>query len=209
VPEKTKRIGRLHVITDTRPGRDALSVVAAALSAGADTVQVRVEDDCTDRDAFSLAGRMLALCAPYGVLCLVNDRVDVALAAGADGVHVGADDLPVAVVRRLLGPLAVVGATARDPETARRAVDDGASYLGCGPAFATSTKDGLPDPIGPSGVAAVAGAVDVPVVAIGGIRVERIAELTRAGASGVAVVGALSSAPDPAAATRALLWALR
>src|SRR5205823_15043548 len=107
------------------------------------------------------------LCRPAGVTCLVNDRLHVALAVGADGGHVGADDLPVAAARRILGPYAVLGATARDPETARRAVADGASYLGVGPAYPTSTKGGLPAPIGPAGVAAVAAAVPVPVIAIG------------------------------------------
>src|SRR3954471_3183200 len=125
-------IGRLHLITDTRSGRDALSVVAAALAAGADTIQVRVSDATCDRDAFDLAGRVLDLCRRHQVTCLVNDRLHVALAVGADGGHVGADDLPVRAARRVLGPDAIVGATARDPAAARRAVADGASYLGVG-----------------------------------------------------------------------------
>jgi thiamine-phosphate pyrophosphorylase len=201
-------IGRLHLITDTRAGRDALSVVAAALAAGADTIQVRVTDATTDRNAFDLATRVLDLCRSHRVTCLVNDRLHVALAVGADGGHVGADDLPVPAARRILGPRAILGATARDPETARRAVADGASYLGVGPAYRTSTKDGLPDPIGPAGVAAVARAVPVPVIAIGGVTVAAVAGLRGVGAHGVAVVGAVNDAPDPAAATAALLGAL-
>ena len=90
-------------------------------------------------------------------MCLVNDRLHVALAAGADGGHVGADDLPVAAARRVLGPAAVLGATCRTAAEARAAAAAGATYLGVGPAFATSTKDGLPAPLGPAGVAAVAG----------------------------------------------------
>ncbi len=202
-------LGRLHLVTDTRPGRDPIAVVTAALAAGAPLVQVRVEDDVTDREAYALAGEILRLCRRHGATCLVNDRIDVALAVGADGVHVGADDLPVAVARRLLGPTAVVGATCRDPDSARAAVADGATYLGVGPAYATSTKDGLPPAIGPAGVAAVAAAVPgTPVIAIGGVTVDRAPELRAAGAYGVAVVGAVSAAPDPAAATRALLDAL-
>jgi thiamine-phosphate pyrophosphorylase len=195
-------IGRLHLVTDS------LSVVAAALAAGAGTIQVRVPDSATDRDCYDLAARVLELCRAAGATCLVNDRLHVALAVGADGGHVGAEDLPVAAARRVLGPAAILGATARDPDTARRAVADGATYLGVGPAYATSTKDGLPDPIGPAGVAAVARAVTVPVIAIGGVTADRVGELRRAGAYGVAVVGAVSAAPDPGQAAKLLLEAL-
>ncbi|MET8309860.1 thiamine phosphate synthase [Micromonospora sp. NPDC005173] len=203
-------LGRLHLITDTRPGRDPLTVVRAALTAArADlVVQVRVEDSATDREAYDLARRVLALCAPYGANCLVNDRLHVALAVGAAGGHVGADDLPVAAARRVLGPTRVLGATARAPGTAVEAVAAGASYLGVGPCHATSTKSGLPDPIGPAGVRAVTGAVDVPVIAIGGVTADRVPALRDAGAYGVAVVGAISAAADPARATAELLGAL-
>lgn len=201
--------GELHLITDARPGRDVLAVVAAALAAGAPVVQVRVEDAATDREAYELAGRVKALCDRHRAVCLVNDRLDVALAVGAGGGHVGADDLPVAAARRVLGPTAILGATCRDPDGAKAAVAGGATYLGVGPAYPSPTKDGLP-PIGPEGIGAVAAAVpDTPVIAIGGITAPRIAPLRAAGASGVAVVGAVNAAADPAAATRDLLAALR
>ncbi|MBO0729889.1 MAG: thiamine phosphate synthase, partial [Acidimicrobiaceae bacterium] len=132
---------------------------------------------------------------------------DVALATGA-GVHLGAEDLPVAVARRLLGPDAVVGGTARNPGTATALVEAGATYLGVGPCYTTATKDGLPPAIGPGGVAAVAGAVDIPVIAIGGVTLDRVPELLAAGAYGVAVVDAVAGAPDPDAAVRELLDAL-
>ncbi|MBQ1029107.1 thiamine phosphate synthase [Micromonospora parva] len=203
-------LGRLHLITDTRPGRDPLAVVRAALSAARAelVVQVRVEDSATDREAYDLARRVLALCTSYGASCLVNDRLHVALAVGAAGGHVGADDLPVAAARRVLGPTGVLGATARAPGTAGEAVAAGASYLGVGPCHTTSTKTGLPDPIGPSGVRAVVDAVDVPVIAIGGVTAARVPALRAAGAYGVAVVGAVSAAADPALATAALIEAL-
>ncbi|MFC0526451.1 thiamine phosphate synthase [Phytohabitans kaempferiae] len=202
---------RLHLITDTRPGRDPLAVVAAALAvAGAGlAVQVRVEDEATDRDAYDLATRVRAFCAEAGATCLVNDRLHIALAVGADGGHVGALDLPVEAARRVLGPRAILGATAREPASAKAAVDAGATYLGVGPAYATTTKDGLPPPIGIEGVAAVAGAAGVPVIAIAGVTAERIPDLRAAGAHGVAVIGALSGAPDPVEATRKLWDALR
>lgn len=198
---------RLHLITDTRPGRDALSVVRAALgvAGGELVVQVRVEDEASDREAYELASTAATLCAAVGATLLVNDRLHVALAVGAAGGHVGALDLPVDAARRVLGPDAVLGATARTPGAGRTAVAGGATYLGVGPAFATTTKDGLPPPIGVSGIAAVAAAVDVPVIAIGGVTAARVPELLAAGAYGVAVVGALSMAENPTEAT-AQLW---
>ncbi|MFG3705402.1 thiamine phosphate synthase [Micromonospora sp. NPDC047670] len=203
-------LGRLHLITDTRPGRDPLTVLRAALPvARAElVVQVRVTDDATDREAYDLARRALALCARYDATCLVNDRLHVALAVGAAGGHVGADDLPVGAARRVLGPAAVLGATAREPGAAAEAVAAGASYLGVGPCHATDTKTGLPAPIGPAGVRAVAEAVAVPVIAIGGVTAANAPALLAAGAYGVAVVGALSGAADPARATAELLGAL-
>ncbi|MFI7021551.1 thiamine phosphate synthase [Micromonospora sp. NPDC049900] len=203
-------LGRLHLITDTRPGRDPLAVLRAVLPVARTEllVQVRVEDSATDREAYDLTRRVLALCAPYAVGCLVNDRLHVALAAGAVGGHVGADDLPVTAARRVLGPAAVLGATAREPGSAREAVDAGASYLGVGPCHATTTKDGLPPAIGVSGVRAVAEAVTVPVIAIGGVTAADVPALRAAGAYGVAVVGALSGAADPARVAAELIGAL-
>lgn len=199
-------LGRLHLITDTRSGRDPLAVVRAALSVGTPVVQVRVEDPATDRQAYDLTSEVVALCAAYGATCLVNDRLHVAVAAGAAGGHVGAHDLPVDAARRVLGPDAVLGATARNPRQARAALAAGATYVGVGPAYATSTKDGLPDPIGAAGVAAVARAVPgIPVIAIGGVTADRVPELMAAGAYGVAVVGAVCSAADPARAAADLL----
>jgi thiamine-phosphate pyrophosphorylase len=187
---------RLHVVTDSLP------IVAAVLDVSSDVaIQVRVEDDVTDRAAFALVVRVLELCRPRGVMCLVNDRLDVAVAAGADGAHVGADDLPPAAARLVLGPDAVLGVTCRAP-----AVIPEATYVGAGPAYPTSTKDGLPDPIGVSGVAAVAATAGVPVIAIAGVTPERVPELLAAGAHGVAAIGAI--ARDPAGATADFLTAL-
>jgi thiamine-phosphate pyrophosphorylase len=201
-------VGRLHLITDHRLGSHVPRLVATAVNAGVDTVQVRVATTDPDRHALAVVRQVLDLCRGRGATCLVNDRVDVAQAAGADGVHLGADDLPVAVARRLLGDRAVVGATARDPLTARRAQDDGASYLGVGPFRATRTKAGLPPPLGLAGVEAVVAAVDIPVVAIGGVVAADLRALLAAGAHGAAVVGAVSQAPDPDAAIADLLHAL-
>lgn len=197
-------LGRLHVLTDARDGRDALHTATLALQAGAPVIQLRVKG-VTDRELYDLGTRLMAACAQHDALCLVNDRVDIALAIGAHGTHLGADDLPVAAARRVAGPGHIIGGTARDPKRAAQLVAEGADYLGVGPAYATSTKDGLPEPLGPAGVGAVARAVSVPVIAIGGITAERVRELLAAGAYGVAVVSAVSDAPDPALATRRLL----
>ncbi len=200
-------LGRLHVLTDTRDGRDALAVVTAALSAGAPVVQVRSKGG-TDRELHDLAERVARLCDEAGALCLVDDRVDIALAVGAGGTHLGAHDLPLAAARRIAGPDHVLGGTARDSTLARELVAQGATYLGFGPTAATSTNDGLPSPLGVAAVGAVAAAVDVPVIAIGGVTAAHVPELLAAGVHGIAVVAAVSEAADPAAATRALLRAL-
>jgi thiamine-phosphate pyrophosphorylase len=198
---------RLHLVTDTRDGRDCLPVVEAAFAAGLRCVQIR-DKTRTDRRLYELTRAVLERAEPYDATVLVDDRADIALAAGASGVHVGADDLPVAVVRRILGPDAVVGATARAPDTARLAEADGATYLGVGPAYGTATKVGLPTPLGPERIGVIAAAVDIPVVAIAGIGPRRAIELRRVGAYGVAVVSAISESPDPKAATAELLAAV-
>ncbi|GAB3353613.1 thiamine phosphate synthase [Modestobacter lapidis] len=202
-----RALGPLHVLTDARGGRAALDAVAAAVSAGAPVVQVRAKD-CTDRVLHDFARRVVEICAPAGATCLVNDRVDVALAVGADGTHLGAEDLPLDAARRVAGPGHLLGGTARDPERAAALVAQGADYLGVGPAWPTTTKTGLPDALGAARIGAVAAAVAVPVIAIGGVTADRVAELVAVGAAGVAVVSAVSAAPDPAAATRELLDAL-
>jgi thiamine-phosphate pyrophosphorylase len=200
-------VGRLHVITDTRGGRDPVPTVTAALDAGAPVVQVRAKE-LTSRALYELASRVAERCAATGALCIVNDRPDVAVAVDAGGVHLGDDDLPVLAARRVLGTIGVVGATARDPESARAQEAAGASYLGVGPAYATTTKRGLPTALGAHGVRAVADVVGIPVVAVAGVTTERVPELLEAGAFGVAVIGAISEAEDPARATEALLAAL-
>ena len=197
-------LGGLHVLTDARDGRDALRVVAAAVGAGAPVVQVRAKD-CTDRVLYEFAHRVAQLCSAAGAICIVDDRVDVALSVGAAGTHLGNEDLPIAAVRRVAGPGHLIGGTARDPERAAALVAAGADYLGVGPAYPTTTKAGLPAVLGPAGIAVVADAVDIPVIAIGGITAQRVPELLAAGARGVAVVTAVSEAADPATATRSLL----
>lgn len=200
-------VPRLHVLTDDAAPSAVLTLVDTVLGAGAPAIQVRVKDT-PDPVWLSLASEVADRCRAAGAVCIVNDRADIAVAAGADGVHLGADDLPVAAARAVVGPDLLVGATARDPEQARAAVADGADYLGVGPVHATQTKQGLPAPIGAEGLAAVTAAVDVPVLAIAGITAERVPAALAAGAHGVAVTGAVSRVDDPAGAVRELLVAL-
>ncbi|WP_419848942.1 thiamine phosphate synthase [Candidatus Poriferisocius sp.] len=197
----TPHVPRLHVIAD------CASLADEAVRGGAPAVQVRIKGS-GDAAVLAECQRIVAAAHRSQAMVIVNDRADIALAAGADGVHGGADDLPVSVLRRLLGPDRLVGGTARDPETALRHQADGASYVGVGPVYATATKDGLPDPLGPAGVEKVATAVDIPVIAIAGITAARVQEMLDAGAHGVAVIGAVAHASDPAVATAELLEAL-
>jgi thiamine-phosphate diphosphorylase len=199
---------RVLVITDARLAapRRVEEVVGIALHAGARAVQLRNKGDPA-RGLVELGRELRRLTRAHGALLFVNDRVDVALAVEADGVHVGPHDLPVAAVRAIAPPGFLVGRSADDPEVARRAVAEGADYIGCGTVYATTTKADAGEVIGLDGLARVAGAVRVPVVAIGGITVERAAEIAPTGAAGIAVVGAVMSAPDPAEAVRGFLRA--
>lgn len=194
-------LGRFHVIIDVGPAaRDPFELARSVVRGGALVVQIRAKG-VTDREAYITARRIADLCRSSGVACVVNDRPDLALAVNADGCHVGEHDLPVAVVRGLLGSTAVVGGTARDPLAASQHQGNGASYVGVGPVYATSSKTGLPDPIGVGMVRAVAAAVDIPVIAISGVTLDRVPELIKVGAYGVAVIGAVARADDPYAAT--------
>lgn len=204
----THTVPRLHVLTDPAADDRALRTVEAALAGGVGAIQVRAKG-LHDRDHLTFAEAVAVRCREAGATCIINDRVDIALASSADGVHLGADDLPIAVARDLVGDRLLVGGTARAPDTARLAVAAGADYLGCGPLYPTSTKDGLPDPIGLETLAAIVQAVDVPVIGIAGVTAERTAEVVATGAHGVAVTAAVNAAADPADATRRLLAQLR
>jgi thiamine-phosphate pyrophosphorylase len=182
-----------------------VDVVVAALAAGAPAVQVRAKHR-SPRELLELGRALLPAARERGALLFVNDRPDVALALGADGVHLGPDDIPVAAARRAVPSGFLIGASTDDPNVARQLVADGASYIGCGTVYATTTKPDAGDVIGLDGLDRVARAVAVPVVGIGGIDAERAAEVAaRTRAAGVAVVGAVMRAADPHAAVKALL----
>jgi thiamine-phosphate pyrophosphorylase len=197
--EALRRALRLVAITDDlRDGADGLRARAvAAVTGGATMVQVRLKD----ADARTLAEVTRALVTALPVPVLVNDRFDVALAAGAAGVHLGADDLPVADVRRCVPPGFVIGASYGSD--AERAGTLGADYVGIGPVHATATKGDAGAAIGIDGLARLRAQVALPCVGIGGITPATARAVLDAGADGIAVVSALFGAPDPAAAARA------
>jgi len=188
--------------------RSVVEIVRAALHGGAMAFQLRNKGD-TARDLLEVARELRPMTREVGALLFVNDRLDVAIAAEADGVHLGPDDMPVAAARAAAPRGFLIGRSADDPNVARGAVLAGASYIGCGTVFATTTKTDAGDVIGLEGLRRVVQAVEVPVVAIGGITPARVASVTAAGAAGVAVVGAIMQALDPTAAVRSMLASIR
>ncbi len=151
-----------------------------------------------------LARQLARRCREVGALFIVNDRADLALAAGADGLHVGQDDLPARRARQILRPGMILGVSTHDPEQARRAVADGADYVAVGSIYPTTTKAGF-QLVGPDLIRRVRPEVPVPLVGIGGITADNAGAVLAAGADAVAVISALCAAPDPEAATRAFL----
>lgn len=195
----------LYVITDSglQRGRSHVQVVTEALRGGADVIQLR-EKNASTRELVEIGRALREVTREYGALFIVNDRVDVALAVDTDGVHVGQDDMPCAMVRRIVGPNKIIGVSAATPEEALQAVRDGADYLGVGAIYATSTKADAGAAVGPGRLAEIKQAVDVPIVAIGGINIHNAAEAVLHGADGVAVISAIVASPDVRQATEAL-----
>ncbi|MCP3140733.1 thiamine phosphate synthase [Pyxidicoccus xibeiensis] len=179
---------------------------ARLVAGGARVVQLRMKRT-PPRDALAAAREVAALCRRAGALCLVNDRVDLALLAGADGVHVGDDDLPPEAARELLGPGRLVGVTVRGVEGARVAQAAGADYVGVGPLFGTTTKQVAAPVLGLESFAAVVRDSPLPVVGIGGVGLANIGRVAAAGAHGAAVVSDALLAEDIAERVRLLLAA--
>ena len=196
---------RVVVITDSHQarGRSHREIAEAAIRGGATAVQLRMKDEPA-RVMLDAAREIAPLCRAAGVAFIVNDRVDVALIAGADGVHIGQDDLPARDVRALMGPRALVGVSAATVEEGEAAERMGADYLGVGAVYPTGTKPDAGAPVGLARLGEIRRAVRLPVVGIGGITADNAAAVVEAGASGVAVITAVTMAKDVAAATRRL-----
>jgi len=200
----------VYLVTDRGlcRGRDLLQVIGEAVSGGVGIVQLR-EKNLGTRAFVALAVAVKGLLAPLGVPLLINDRVDVALAADADGVHIGQDDMPAALARKLLGRNKLLGLSVHSREEALAAKDVDVDYLGVGPIYATATKPDAKAPIGPEGLARVRSVTSLPLVGIGGIDAANAAEVIRAGAVGVAVVSAICAAVSPKEAAAAIARAAR
>jgi thiamine-phosphate pyrophosphorylase len=197
----------LIVITDARCAgeRGVLEVVRAALQGGAPAVQLRAKRESA-REMLELARRIRKETRRTGALLFINDRVDVALAAEADGAHVGDDDLPLSVARRITPRGFLLGRSVDTAEQARIAEREGADYVGVGPVNATASKADAGPQVGVEGIAAVRAATSIPVVAIGGIGPENARRTVAAGAHGVAVIRAVMAAPQPEISVRELLY---
>lgn len=192
----------LYLVTDRRlmSSRTVEESVERAVAGGASVVQLR-EKDCTSREFYELAVRVRKITAPKNVPLIINDRIDICLAADADGVHLGQKDLPCREARRILGADKLIGVSAALPEEARQAQADGADYLGVGAVFPTGTKSDT-RPVTPEIIREIRAAVTIPFVVIGGINAENIGELYGLGINGAAVVSAVVAREDVTSAAR-------
>lgn len=194
----------LYVILDREAarGRDLLGLLDAVLAGGCRMVQLR-EKHMPPAELYPLAGALSERCRRAAALFLINDRADLALALGADGLHVGQDDLPAEAARRLLPPGTILGVSTHDPGQARQALADGADYIAVGSIFPTDTKAGF-QLVGPDLLRMLRREIPVPLVGIGGITADNVDQVIAAGADGVAVISAVCAAADPEEATRRL-----
>lgn len=199
--ERRQRLqeARLYLVCDERPD----SFLERALTGGVDIVQVRIKKGADDERIVAVGRRYARLCARFGALLIVNDRPDLVAAAGADGVHVGQDDMPVGEARAVVGEDRLVGLSTHSPAQIDAAAGTGVDYIGVGPVHATPTKPGRPA-VGFDLVGYAAEHATVPFFAIGGIDERCVADVCRAGGRRVAVVRALTESPDPEGAARRL-----
>ena len=195
----------IYLVTDEAclHGRPLLECVEEALAAGVTLVQYRAK--AADGGVlYAEACKLKELCDKYNVPLIINDRLDIALAVGAAGVHLGQDDLPCAVARRLLGEDFIIGVSAHNPAEAVQAVSEGADYLGCGAVFGTATKHDVAK-LGLENLRAIRKAVAVPMVGIGGITADNYAEVLATGADGAAIVSGILAQDDIGAAVKKLV----
>ena len=196
----------LCVITDE--AYCPVTLAREALNGGAAMIQLR-HKSASGSQLFTWALAIRNLCREYHALFIINDRVDIALASEADGVHLGQDDLPAAAARKLLGNTRIIGVSVSSPEEAVRAEKDGADYIGFGHVYPTVSKLKEHPPLGPENLQKTVQSISLPVVAIGGISIENAPILISRGASGVAVISAVSRAENPSKAAFELMRALQ
>jgi thiamine-phosphate pyrophosphorylase len=203
--EKRKKIGRLHILTDTflQTRFSALELTAMAIAGGADTIQYRQKTGAT-REMIRDATHLKALCHRTEVPFIVNDRLDVAIASQADGIHLGQEDFPISLARKILGPEAIIGGSASTLEEAHQCFLEGADYIGFGPVFPTTSKDDAGPVSGLSLLEQVIREIPLPIIAIGGILCSNTPLIIQTGAHGIAVISAVCCQEDPREATKTL-----
>jgi thiamine-phosphate pyrophosphorylase len=200
-----KRIGRFHVLTDNclQTQFSHLELAELAIAGGADTIQFREKSDET-RQMIRVAEQIQALCKKAGVTFIINDRVDVAMASHADGVHLGQNDFPIPLARKLLAEEAIIGGSAGTLEEARNCLLEGADYIGFGPVYPTLSKEDA----GPAGgldlLKQVVYEISLPIIAIGGITKDNAPMVIQAGVHGIAVISAVCCQKDPMEAAKCL-----
>ena len=204
-----KRIGRLHVLTDTALQNrfSHIQLAEMAIAGGADAIQFRQKQGST-RELIETACQMKELCTRAGVIFIVNDRIDIAMASNADGVHLGQDDFPILLARRFLGYDRIIGGSAGNISEAIRCVDEGADYIGFGPVYQTQSKDDAGPATGIMIMRQLIKEIHCPVIAIGGMNERNVPEIIGAGAHGIAVISAVCCAEDPEKAACILKGAL-
>lgn len=194
----------IYLVTDDGclQGRALLDCVCEALEGGVTLVQYRAKT-ASSAEMYAEALQLKALCDSFNVPLIINDRLDIAMAVGAAGVHLGQDDLPCAAARKILGEDYLIGVSAHNPAEAKAALQSGADYLGCGAVFGTATKADVKK-LGTEGLAAICKAKGLPVVGIGGVTADNYREVRAAGADGAAIVSGILAQPDICATVRAI-----
>jgi thiamine-phosphate pyrophosphorylase len=200
----------LYLVTDRglARGRTTLEIVKTAVYGGTTVVQLR-EKDCSTREFIEQAYSIKEFLKDHGVPLIINDRLDVAQAVKADGVHLGQGDMPLGLAKQILGNSMIIGISAESLQDAIEAEKGGADYLGVSPIYATPTKTDTAPPLGLAGLKKIRKAVQLPLVGIGGLSTENAADVIRSGADGVAVVSAIVAADDPETAARELRQAIQ
>jgi len=196
----------LYLVTDSRQSRARcnLEIIRAAVRGGVTVVQLR-EKEMNSQTFYEEGLQIRKFLKQAGVIFLINDRVDMALALDADGVHLGKNDMPVPIARKLLGNDKIIGRSVEHPDEVEAAERDGADYLGASPIYTTPTKPELETGLGLEGLRKIRQKTQLPVIAIGGMNQRTVADVIATGADGVAVVSAIVAADDPETATREIM----
>lgn len=194
----------IYLVTDDGclQGRALIDCVREALEGGVTLVQYRAKT-ASSAEMYAEALQLKALCDSFNVPLIINDRLDIAMAVGAAGVHLGQDDLPCVAARKILGEDYIIGVSAHNPAEAKAALQSGADYLGCGAVFGTATKADVKK-LGTDGLAAICKAKGLPVVGIGGVTADNYREVRAAGADGAAIVSGILAQPDIRATVEAI-----